>query len=134
MVRGASEEACSRQSYVCLAGIRGLVIGSMAMTSATTVMRDETMTSKTKSQLQLAADRVREMQVAIEKSEKNFKVCQEDLSKAEIKIVEAKRNYDDTLTFLRAQREKLERSLQEVRNLVGSYSSEQDMCKAERHW
>ena len=78
-----------------------------------------------KSQLQLAADRVREMQIAVEKSEKNFKVCQEDLAKAEIKIVEAKRNYDDTLTFLRAQREKLERSLQEVRNLVGGHSFEQ---------
>lgn len=88
------------------------------------------MTNKAKSQLQLAADRVREMQVAVEKTEKDFKACQDDLAKAEIKIVEAKRNYDDTLTFLRAQREKLERSLQEVRNLVGGHSFEQAQCEA----
>lgn len=76
--------------------------------------------SKQKSELQLAADRVREMQVAIENMEKNLQVCQDEYQVCKKNLDEAARNLADTEDLLMAQRNKLEREIESVRNIVGT--------------
>lgn len=70
------------------------------------------MVKKVQSELQLAADRIREMQVAVETTKSNLQECQ-------IAYSEAMRNLKDTEGLLRAQEEKLQRELQVVKDIIG---------------
>lgn len=70
------------------------------------------MVKKVQSELQLAADRIREMQVAVETSKSNLQECQ-------IAYSEAMRNLKDAEGLLRAQEEKLQRELQVVKDIIG---------------
>lgn len=75
------------------------------------------MTKKVQSQLQLAADRVREMKIAVDASEKNLLECQ-------LAYHEARRNLLDTEGFLAAQKDKLNREIQSIRTIVGIHSGD----------
>lgn len=77
------------------------------------------MARQVKSELQKAADRVRVMQVAVQNTEKNLEICAAEWSKYDLLKAEAGRNLEDTRSLLNAQRDKLEREVQSVRNIVG---------------
>lgn len=71
-----------------------------------------------KSELQKAADRVREMQVAVDKMEKNLKVCEGEYSSLKLKTEEAYRNLADTAGLLKAQKDKLNRETQAALDIL----------------
>lgn len=72
-----------------------------------------------KSELQLAADRVREMTKAVESTEKDLKVCEDENTEARIRFEETIRHLRDTTDMLYAKRCKLEREVDTVRSIVG---------------
>jgi len=80
-----------------------------------------------KSHLQQAADRVREIKVAVEKTEGWLAVCEEEYQKAKMAFAEAERNLNDTKSFLYAQQCKLGREINSVRDIVGAIEGE-DVC------
>lgn len=77
------------------------------------------MSKKEKSELQLAADRVRVIQVAIDSMKANLQVCETEYKRASLMLAETTRNLQDTQDLLAAQTSKLEREIQSVRNIVG---------------
>lgn len=80
------------------------------------------MTKKVRSALQLAADRVRDMEVAVAKTRSNLKICLADFEVAKLAYETASRNMYDTMDFLSAQQSKLGRevaSVQEIINFAG---------------
>lgn len=72
-----------------------------------------------KSELQLAADRVRQMTLAVESSERDLKECEDLCSKARIVYEETSRDLSDTRDLLNARQCKLYREVETVRNIVG---------------
>lgn len=94
------------------------------------------MAKQVRSELQKAADRVREMQVAVEKMEKNLDVCVQEYEKYDLLRAEASRNLEDTRGLLYAQRDKLAREIESVRKLVGySVNAWEDVCvKSEQRY
>lgn len=85
------------------------------------------MAKQKQSELQKAADRVRDMQVAVEKMEGNLQVCVREYEKYDLLRAEASRNLEDTQGLLYAQRDKLMREIESVRKLVG-YAADDGCC------
>lgn len=81
----------------------------------------------TRSQLQIAADRVRKITAAVEVSQANLKECQADVEEKALALKEARRDHDDTASLLKAQQEKLDREIQAVRDIVGPNFLDQAM-------
>lgn len=82
-----------------------------------------------KSELQNAADRVRETQEAIEVRQAELAMCERQLAQAKEDVVraqlaerEARRHMNNCYDILKTQEVKLQRDLEEVRNLAYSVS------------
>lgn len=71
--------------------------------------RSVTVTKKKKTQLELATERVVQMQEAVASMEANYELCKQDFESAKVAFEEAQRNMNDTFGLLNAQQQKLER-------------------------
>lgn len=82
-------------------------------------MAKEKKVTEQKSELQLAADRVREIQIAIDIRQEHLAVCKREVSQCKLAYEEAVRNEADTNSLLNAQYEKLHREKKSVLTLLG---------------
>jgi hypothetical protein len=72
-----------------------------------------------RSELQKAADRVREIQEAVDIRQEHLAVCKREVEQCKLAYDEALRNYGDAESLLGAQFEKLYREKKSVLTLLG---------------
>ena len=77
------------------------------------------MAKQARSELQKAADRVHEVKLVIDEFEKIEAGLVQDVDNLARQLKETERNLGDTRSLLRAQREKLERELEDASNIIG---------------
>lgn len=73
----------------------------------------------TRTELQKAADRVAEMEVAVANTKQDLNVCEEEFKIAELAYAEAERNLRDTQDLLNARINKLQRERSTAMNHAG---------------